>query len=50
MKEELKIINSSLFNEAKMTLESLIEYQKEKLGKLENQFINILSVFKSQFN
>ena len=50
MKEELKIINASIFNEAKATLETLIGYQKDKLDKFEKKFIDILGVFKSQFS
>ena len=50
MKEELLIINSQIFGEAKKQLEVLIEYQKTKLEKFEARFLEILNIFKKAFN
>ena len=50
MKEELVIINSSGFKEAKKNLESQIEYQRAKMEKFEFRFSEILKSFKTFFS
>lgn len=50
MKQQLLIINSGTFSEAKIMLEELIKSQKSKLEKFENRFTEILQIYKNAFN
>lgn len=44
------IIQSQSLVESRKLLETLVEYQKEKLQKFENRFTEVLSTFKKSFN
>lgn len=39
-----------MFNETKKALETLAEYEQDKLEKFENKFSEILELFKKSFN
>lgn len=50
MREQLKLVSATQFNESKKHLEAIIEYQRETLQKFEAKFADILKIFKKAFN
>eukprot|EP00347_Sterkiella_histriomuscorum_P013422 403364764 len=50
MREQMLIVQLDMMIESKKALETLVEYQKEKLSKFENRFGEVLNTFKKTFN